>query len=84
MDGSDIGNAMRTAVQANINTKTEAKLGWIIKDASNFPTVADVANQIVDERAWAALVGNSCTPFLIRQAALLYPTTQYPETLHRN
>ncbi|KAF9509200.1 hypothetical protein BS47DRAFT_1488035 [Hydnum rufescens UP504] len=56
MDGSDIGNAMRTAVQANINTNTEAKLGWIIKDASNFPTVTDVSNQIIDERAWAALV----------------------------
>ncbi|KAF9511140.1 hypothetical protein BS47DRAFT_1364082 [Hydnum rufescens UP504] len=36
MDGSDIGSAMRTAVQANINTNTKAKLGWIIKDASNF------------------------------------------------
>ncbi|KAF9509198.1 hypothetical protein BS47DRAFT_1332343 [Hydnum rufescens UP504] len=56
MDGSDIGSAMRTAVQANINTNTKAKLGWIIKDASNFPTITDVSNQIVDERAWAALV----------------------------
>ncbi|KAF9513186.1 hypothetical protein BS47DRAFT_1317749 [Hydnum rufescens UP504] len=54
MDGSDIGNAMRTAIQANISTK--AKLGWIIKDASNFPTITDVSSQIVDERAWAALV----------------------------
>ncbi|KAF9513180.1 hypothetical protein BS47DRAFT_1362627 [Hydnum rufescens UP504] len=54
MDGCDIGNAMRTAIQANISTK--AKLGWIIKDASNFPTITDVSSQIVDERAWAALV----------------------------
>ncbi|KAF9506164.1 hypothetical protein BS47DRAFT_1305609, partial [Hydnum rufescens UP504] len=56
LDGGDIGNAMRTAVQANINTKTQAKLGWIIKDASKFGSEADIANDVVEERAWAALV----------------------------
>ncbi|KAF9509195.1 hypothetical protein BS47DRAFT_1488032 [Hydnum rufescens UP504] len=66
---------MRTAIQANISTK--AKLGWIIKDASNFPTITDVSSQIVDERAWAALVGKSSPPFLVRQTAVLHPTTYY-------
>ncbi|KAF9518190.1 hypothetical protein BS47DRAFT_1371079 [Hydnum rufescens UP504] len=57
MDGSDIGNALRAAVQANINSPTKAKLGWVIEDPSKFSGVDDVAHQVVEERAWAAVVG---------------------------
>ena len=67
LDGGDIGSAVRAAVQVNIDTNTKAKLGWSIQNASRFTSVADVGNQIVDERAWAALVGKGFSFFLAPQ-----------------
>lgn len=56
-DGSDIGNAFQQVIEANIATKSQAKLGWQVVDPSAYPTDDAVKHAVRDEKAWLALVG---------------------------
>ncbi|KAF9510509.1 hypothetical protein BS47DRAFT_1319660 [Hydnum rufescens UP504] len=58
-DGSDLGTAMRAAFQANINARTNTKIGWIIDDHAKSFSDGQVRNLVIDETAWAVVIVHS-------------------------
>lgn len=64
-DGA-LGQAIIQAFEANSRGEGVAPkqhLTWTIVDPSQYPTDDDVGNAIVDEQAWAAVVGTFDSPF---------------------
>lgn len=59
-DGSDLGLAMRAAFQANIEARTNSKLGWRIYDQGKSMSLMQIRDAVVEEHAWAAVVGKFC------------------------
>lgn len=56
-DASDIGNSIQAVVHADFLNTTHAKLGWRIRDPSQYPTDDAVQHAVLDERYWMAVVG---------------------------
>ncbi|KAF9510508.1 hypothetical protein BS47DRAFT_1300079 [Hydnum rufescens UP504] len=57
-DGSSLGQAMQAAFQANINARTNSKLGWRIYEPGKSLTIQQIRSAVIEEHAWAAVVVN--------------------------
>jgi hypothetical protein len=55
-DGGVIGNTLASAIMNTTTSGAKNVLGWRQLDGDLFPTDEDVANGILDERAWLAVV----------------------------
>ena len=56
----DLRQTIQAAFEANSQGLGVAKnqhLTWVVMDPSQFATDADISNAVVDEKAWAAVVG---------------------------
>lgn len=71
-DGSDLGSFVQQAVEASIRNHTNAKLGWKIHDPSTYVTDAAVAEAVLDQKVWMAVVGASTsTDFATHESMLI-------------
>lgn len=78
-DGADgvLGQAIVAAFEANSRGEgvaPNAHLSWIVTDSNSLPTGDDVAHAVVEEHAWAAVVGmyRSGFPVVTRRLTLLF------------
>jgi hypothetical protein len=55
-DGDVIGNTIAQAIMNTTTSGSKQVLGWQQLDPSSFATDEDVANGVLDERAWIAIV----------------------------
>jgi hypothetical protein len=55
-DNDVIGNFMAEAIMNTTTSGSKQVLGWQLMDPSQFSTDDDVANGILDERSWMAVV----------------------------
>jgi hypothetical protein len=55
-DEGVIGNTLASAIMNTTTSGAKNVLGWQQLDASLFPTDQDVANGVLEERAWLAVV----------------------------
>ena len=56
-DGGELGSAIQTVIQANIDLDSKMKLGWSIYPTPNDITVEEVTNDVINEKVWFALIG---------------------------
>lgn len=56
-DGGPIGHTVTTAILGSLDTGSKQVLGWQQIDAAAAGSDDDVANAVVDERTWIAVVG---------------------------
>ncbi|KAF9509682.1 hypothetical protein BS47DRAFT_1411675 [Hydnum rufescens UP504] len=56
-DGNDLGTAMRAAFQANIDARTNSKIGWVINNQAQSFSDDQVRNLVIEERAWGLVIG---------------------------
>jgi hypothetical protein len=56
-DGSDIGASVIAATQANLRGPKGTFLGWKVVDPSQVGAEEDIINALLDEKIWAAIIG---------------------------
>lgn len=58
-DGSDVGNAIQTVIEANIKNSTHMKLGWRIR-TDKYATDQEAIDAMLNEHSWLTVIGESC------------------------